>query len=197
MSSPLSLRPLEVLPLSGESFFRLVKNHHPDGIGTGWGASRFVPPPASPPSTQDYRALYAARDIDTAFAETVLRDGAVGCFDHFPIPLRVLATWDLVEIVATGLMLADFRNHQILAARVSSDALHAQMHDEGQKLGREIYGDPRGFAGLIFQSRLTGVENIMVFDRAVPLSLRQTSRQPLLKCKAFASTIDRFALSIV
>lgn len=197
MTSPVNLRPLEVLALAGDRFLRLVKNHHTDGLGMGWGASRFVPAPASPPSDRDYRALYAARDLDTAFAETVLRDEAVECFDRFPIPLKTLAIWDVVEIVASALPLADLRNHQVLAARVPTDALHAQLHDEGQRLGREIHGDPRGFAGLIFQSRLTGVENIMVFDRAIEPGLLEVSRQPLLKCKAFAATIDRFALSIV
>lgn len=197
MPPPVNLRPLKGHTLDGDHFFRLVKNCHLEGLGVGWGASRFVPRPASPPSDRDYRALYAARDLDTAFAETVLRDEAVGCFDAFPIPLKVLQIWDVVEILASDLTLADLRNHQALVARVATDALHAQVHDEGQKLGREIYDDPRDFAGLIFQSRLTGVENIMVYDRAISLGLQSVSRQPLLKCKAFAATLDRFALSIV
>lgn len=193
----MSLRPLQVTELVGDRFCRLVKRHHTDGLGVGWGSSRFVPPPASPPTSQDYRALYAARDLDTAFAETILRDDAVGCFDRFPIPLTTLAQWDVVEIETSDLRLADLRSHQVLAARVPTDALHAQMHDEGQKLGREIRDDPRNFAGLLFQSRLTGVENIMVFERAITSSLREISRQPLLRCKSFAATIDSFMLSVV
>lgn len=197
MPSPETLRPLEAIILTGERFCRLVKRHHADGLGLGWGASRFVPPPASPPGDRDFRALYAARDLDTAFAETVLRDSAVGCFDRFPIPLAVLAVWDVIEFETLDLRLADLRNRQALAARVPTDALHALDHGEGQKLGREIHGDPRDFAGLIFESRLTGVENIMVFDRAVVSGLRPVSRRPLLECTTFAATIERFALSIV
>lgn len=197
MPSPETLRPLEAIILTGERFCRLVKGHHSDGLGMGWGASRFVPPPTMPPGDRDFRALYAARDLDTAFAETVLRDSAVGNFDRFPIPLAVLAAWDVIEIEAVDLRLADLRNRQALAARVPTDALHALDHGEGQKLGREIHADPRGFAGLIFQSRLTGAENIMVFDRSVVSGLRPVSRRSLLECKAFAATIDRFALSIV
>lgn len=197
MPPPVTLRPLEDIVLTGERFCRLVKRHHADGLGVGWGASRFVPPPASPPSHGDFRALYAARDLDTAFAETILRDNAVGCFDRFPIPLTVLGQWDVVDVETLGLRLVDLRSHQTLAARVPTDALHAQGHGEGQKLGREIHDDPRIYAGLLFQSRLTGVENIMVFDRAIAPGLREVSRRPLLQCKAFAATIDRFVLSIV
>lgn len=197
MKTPVSLRPLEAIVLSGDRFCRLVKRHHVDGLGVGWGASRFVPPPAASPTARDYRALYAARDLDTAFAETILRDSAVGWFDRFPIPLTTLAQWDVVEFEASGISLVDLRTHQVLAARVPTDALHARMHGEGQKLGREISEDPRNFAGLLFQSRLTGVENVMVFERAIASGLREISRQPLLECKAFARTIDRFMLSIV
>lgn len=137
MLPPVTLRPLEAIVLTGDRFCRLVKRHHAEGLGVGWGASRFVPPPASPPGPRDFRALYGARDLDTAFAETVLRDDAVGYFDRYPISLTLLEQWDLVDIEVSGLCLADLRSHRTLAARVQADALHAQGHGEGQKIGRE------------------------------------------------------------
>ena len=80
----LSADRLDKLPRStfaNEIFFRLVKAHHADGIGIGWGESRFVPDRSClPDGDQAYCAPYAAASFETAFAEVVVRDRLVALF---------------------------------------------------------------------------------------------------------------------
>lgn len=195
LNPPTGQRPLEFVSVADRTFIRLVKRHHHDGLGVGWGASRFVPDPGSGGSAA-FRALYAASDLDTAFAETVLRDEATDHFGAYPIPLTSLKIWDVVEIKASDVSLVDLRATQMLAARVATDALQGQDHSKGQALGLELHEDPRKPQGLLYTSRLTGSDNIMIFEKAIASNLAQVKRQALLETALFAETLDRFRISI-
>ena len=169
---------------------RLVRRHHPSATGVGWGASRFVPDPGDLPPDRRFRALYAAPDLTTAFAETVLRDAAVGLPDRYPLSLEELDLWDVATLHADGLVAVDLTGPHLVAARVATDAVRAMDQTEGQRLGLEVHSDSRAFDALLYPSRLTGSENLMVFERAIPGRVTAASRGPLLEEPAFAAVLD-------
>ena len=178
-------------------FVRLVRRHHPSATGTGWGASRFVPDPSGLSPNRRFRALYAASDLTTAFAETVLRDAAVNRPDRYPLSVVELAEWDVAELRVDRLDAVDLMGPHLVAARVATDAVRATDQSEGQALGLEMHDDPRGFDALLYPSRLTGAENLMIFERAIARHLTAATRRPLLDVPAFAAALDELAVTIM
>ena len=189
-------RPFVTRRIADRLLVRLVRRHHPSVTGVGWGASRFVPDPGSLPPPERFRALYAASDLTTAFAETVLRDAAVGQPDRCPLSLDELREWDVAELRGDGLVAVDLTGPHLVAARVATDAVRAMDQSDGQMLGLEIHGDARAFDGILYPSRLTGSENLAVFERAIPRCVRAISRRPLLDEPGFAAVLDDLALVI-
>ena len=174
----------------------MVLSRYSDGLGIGTGPSRFVPDlPISDP--RSYQAIYAAQDVDTAFAETFLRDSIADQPGDFPIDIGNLLMWDIVEMQAADVDVADLRVSQMMASRVASDALHGVQHKKGQDLGLELHGRDPKVNGIVFNSRFTNSENIMIFDRAKASCLFMKKRTPIMQCPDFAATIVRFKLSLV
>lgn len=183
--------------LDGARFLRLVRNHHPDPLGVGWGPSRFVPGPDDTAlGSARFRTLYAAGTLATAFAETVLRDEAVGAGACFPIALSTLAAWDVVTIEVHGLACLDLMGTGLARSRVPTDAVRARVQREGRRLGAALYDHPACPDGLIYPSRLTGERNLMVFDRAITSRLSTLDRMALLEIAAFADVLDAFDLAV-
>ena len=194
---PAGARPFMPRTLRDARFVRMVREKHLDPLGVGWGSSRFVPPPASLPHDARFRALYAAADLTTAFAETVLRDEAVDRPDLHPISEEELTAWTVVNLSVNGLHAVDLTGPHMLAARVSTDAVRATNQNAGQALGREIRDDPRGYDGIVFPSRLTGAENLLVLDRAIPHRLFVLDRRPLLSDARLAVALDDLRVAIL
>mgnify|MGYP006271288061 CR=1 FL=1 len=155
-----------------------------------------MPDPESLPPARRFRALYAASDLTTAFAETVLRDAAVDQPHRYPLSIDELADWDVAELRVDGLAAVDLTGPHLVAARISTDALRAADQTEGQRLGLEIREDPRRFGAILYPSRLTGAENLMVFESVIAEHLTPVSRAPLLEVPAFASVIDELGAVI-
>lgn len=182
--------------LGSLSVTRLVKSLHVDGLGVGWGPSRFVPDPTGLPPDRRFRALYAASTLDTAFAEAILRDRAAARTATFLLDLDELAAWDVVSIHIDRLRVVDLTGPRMLAARVPTDAVRAQDQASGQALGLALHHHRSAPDGVLYPSRLTGEANIVVFDRAIGAGLRQTDRLPLLEVTDFARILDLFEIRI-
>ncbi|MGG7565502.1 RES family NAD+ phosphorylase [Rhodovulum sp. DZ06] len=189
-------RPFSRIEITDRRFLRLVRWAHPDPLGVGPGGSRFVPAPGAA-GGQAFRALYAARDLATAFAETILRDEAVDRPQDFPVAMAELEAWSVVELRVRALSLVDLTGDAPLRARIASDAVRARDQAEGRRLGAEIHADPRGFDGALYPSRLTTGENIVVFERAISRGLAAEARGPLLDAAGFGEVLDRFRVGLV
>ncbi|MGR3436580.1 MAG: RES family NAD+ phosphorylase [Shimia sp.] len=189
-------RPFVTRWIEDRPLVRLVRRHHPSATGVGWGASRFVPDPGSLPPPERFRALYAASDLTTAFAETVLRDAAVDRPNRYPLGLDELNEWDVAELRADGLAAVDLTGPHLVAARVPTDAVRALDQSHGQTLGLEVHGDSRAFDGILYPSRLTGAKNLAVFERAIQQHVTAISRRPLLGEPGFAAVLDDLAVVI-
>lgn len=156
-----------------------------------------MPAPEEPLAEAGFRALYAARDLATAFAETILRDEAVNRPGEHPVAMAEIDAWSVVELKTVAVSLVDLTGDAPLRARVASDAVRARAHHEGRRLGAEIHADPRGFDGALYPSRLTTGENIVVFERAISTGLVVENRSPLAVAPELGAVLDRFGVGIV
>jgi hypothetical protein len=149
------------LALRPESYLRIIPAAHMSTpLGMGFGQSRFSSP------NQIFRLLYAAYDLATAIAETIVRDRFEGTQDRV-LDESEIEDWAVAEVTATDpLILLDLRTTGLLRLGVSTDAARGKKHQEGQRLSETIFGS-YAIDGLLYASRLTAADCIAVYDRAV------------------------------
>lgn len=144
-----------------QSYLRIIPvAHMSTPLGMGFGQSRFSSP------NQMFRLLYAAYDLATAIAETIVRDRFEGTQDRV-LDESEIEDWSVTEVTATdALILLDLRTTGLLRLGVSTDAARGKEHQEGQRLSELIF---RSYAvdGLLYSSRLTATDCVAVYDRAV------------------------------
>ncbi len=176
------------VPYQFESFVRVMPAAHKSTpLGTGYGTSRFSS------TRQAFRLLYAAPDLKTALAETLIRDRFEGkakrVLDMTEIEERVVA-----EIsTSSPLKLLDLRKDGLLKLGVSTDAARAKSHRHGQKLSDAVHA---GFDmdGILYLSRLAGEECVAVYDRAIDGKLKAGKAFALERAAGLIS--DLRALSV-
>jgi hypothetical protein len=133
--------------------------HAPTPLGSGYGASRFASPHDA------FKVMYAAENLTTALAETVVRD-------RFQSKARrrlreeELALWGATTInTQQPLTLIDLRTTGLLRLGVSTDAARAKVHAQGRKLSQALH-DQTDIDGVVYASRLTGANCICTYERA-------------------------------
>jgi hypothetical protein len=148
-----------------ESYLRIIPTAHmPTPLGMGFGQSRFSSP------NQMFRLLYAACDLATAIAETIVRDRFEGTQDRV-LDESEIEDWAVAEVTATDpLILLDLRTTGLLRLGISTDAARAKEHREGRSLSETVYSS-YAVDGLLYSSRLTAAECVAVYDRAVSAKL--------------------------
>lgn len=83
--------------------------------------------------------LYAAYDLATAIAETIVRDRFEGV-DERVLDESEIEDWAIAEVTAiVPLVLVDLRTTGLLRLGVSTDAARAKQHNEGQTLSEAIH----------------------------------------------------------
>ena len=115
-----------------------------------------------------YSVLYAAMTFETAFVEVLVRDRFVKRETRY-LSFGEIRARSCVEVTLVGddpLRMVDLRGDGCVRLGAPTDAVHARNHSAGRALGRALYEYP-DVDGVLFNSRLTGGENIAVFDRAV------------------------------
>ncbi|MUZ65800.1 RES domain-containing protein [Agrobacterium vitis] len=144
-----------------QSYLRIIPvAHMSTPLGMGFGQSRFSSP------NHMFRLLYAAYDLATAIAETIVRDRFEGTQDRV-LDESEIEDWSVTEVTATdALILLDLRTTGLLRLGVSTEAARGKEHQEGQRLSESIF---RSYAvdGLLYSSRLTAADCVAVYDRAV------------------------------
>ena len=133
--------------------------HAATPLGSGYGATRFASPDDA------FKVIYAAENLTTAVAETVVRD-------RFQAKARrrlhedELALWGATSIDAhQHLTLIDLRTTGLLRLGVSTDAARAKVQVQGRKLSQALH-DQTDIDGVVYASRLTGANCICVYERA-------------------------------
>nr|NTA46172.1 RES family NAD+ phosphorylase [Agrobacterium tumefaciens] len=98
-----------------QSYVRIIPvAHMSTPLGMGFGQSRFSSP------NQMFRLLYAAYDLATAIAETIVRDRFEGTQERV-LDESEIEDWSVTEVTATdALILLDLRTTGLLRLGVST-----------------------------------------------------------------------------
>lgn len=142
-----------------------------------------------------FRLLYAARDLATAIAETIVRDRFEGVQDRF-LDESEFENWAVTEATVTEpLILLDLRSTGLLKLGVSTDAARAKAHHEGQRLSEAIF-QTYAIDGLLYSSRLTATECVAVYDRAVDAKLNASPAVELLRVAELVPALRSINVSV-
>ena len=139
--------------------------------------------------------LYAARSLDTALWEAVLRDAFLE-----PVPPRLSRGELERRVVASihsvrALDLVDLRGRSLLHARVETAVARDRDHAAGQRLAPRVHADLPEAHGFVYDSRFTADTCVRVFDRALD-RLRADDPVPLGEFEDVYDVLDTFRIAL-
>lgn len=192
------LDPAEVreltLDFGAARWLRIFRRDHADTpLGTGPGSSRFSSPSGA------YQLLYAASSLDSALAETIVRDRfASKTRPERRIGVDEIARYAVAEIsTVERLRVLDLRTTGPLRLGVSTDAVGARSHADGQRFAEDLHARFQEIDGVLYLSRLTRGPCLAVFHRAIGRKLK-ASRAVGLECvDDLPEALRRLAVTLV
>jgi len=136
-------------------------------LGMGYGETRFASPGRS------FALIYAAENLATGIAETILRDRYEGVSAREVMLTEILA-WGATRVAATRpLRMLDLRGNGCFLLGVSTDINGAKAQDEARAFSQDVY-DQTDLDGILYHSRLLKTNCAAVYDRAVGANLTAT-----------------------
>lgn len=137
---------------------------------------------------QSFAVLYAARDLATALAETVIRDRFEG-FANRRLFIEELSGRAAVLLDASApLRLVDLRKGGCLKLGISTDIAGAKRFPEAQQFAQSIYPNTT-IDGILYASRLTGENCVAVFDRVTASHLEASHIAPLTQIEQISAAL--------
>lgn len=168
--------------------------HMDDPLGTGTSAARFSSADGS------FRTLYAAATLDAAIAETIIRDRFEGGGGRSLFASEIESRCVAQIQAVTPLRLVDLRTDGCFQLGISTDIVGAKGTASGWAQSRELAGHVHSeptMDGILYKSRLTDVECIAVFDRAVGTKLAASSVMMLAAAPLLPEALDRLRTRII
>lgn len=172
------------------SYVRIIPSiYQATPLGCAAGDSRFGG------TGKSFAVLYAARDLKTALAETVVRDRFEGLED------RHLFAGELVDRTAAQidtikpLRVVDLRKGGCLKLGVSTDIAGAKCFDEAQQFSDLVCKD-ENIDGILYASRLTTENCVAVFDRATT-HLTASSTAPLIQLDRIGNALKELNIKLL
>lgn len=173
------------------NYIRIIPTaHQATPLGCSVGHSRFGG------RDKNFATLYAAKNLATALAETVVRDRFEG------IPERRLFVAELsnrsaVRIDSTeALHLVDLRKGGCLNLGVSTDIAGAKCFEEAQAFSSILHENP-SIDGILYGSRLTGDNCVAIFDRAAKSHLLATGVISLVQLKRTTEALKTLNVQLI
>ena len=181
----------QITALAFENYVRVIPSQYAaTPLGCMAGVSRFGG------TTGGFAVLYAARDLATALAESVVRDRFEGLADR-RLFIAELAERSAVELsTTTPLCLLDLRDGGCLKLGISTEVTGAKGFGEAQALADQIHTDP-AIHGILYPSRLTGRNCVAVFDRAIATHLRAGRIAPLGQLETVGAALDSLNIELI
>lgn len=143
----------------------MPKIHAKTPLGMGYGQTRFASPDKA------FQLVYIARNLATGIAETIIRDRFEGESDR-SLHVSEVDDWCVSTITARSpLLVVDLRKDGLLRLGITTDAARAKEQQASRKLSKELY-EHFAVDGILYLSRLTGLECVAVYDRAVSTKLQ-------------------------
>lgn len=167
--SGFALRNLDLVELAADGrCFRLSRRAFPDPLGFGYAPSRFSDPEVMLEPPDRYGVIYFGSSLKVCFAETILRDRGDGRLGPLPIEWTELLDWTAVEFrIERPLSLVDLTGDGMLRMGVPTDVARASTHDLSRVWSRAFWTHARKPDGIRYESRLTGDNNIALYDRSL------------------------------
>ena len=168
---------------------RLYQSRFPNPLGYGFSPSRFSDPETSLIPPERFGVIYFGSSIKVCFVEAILRDRGVGRTHTFPVEWAELEAWSFAEIrVDTTLRVVDLRGDGLVRMGIPTDVARARAQDLARIWSRAFWGHDAKPDGLMYDSRLNGETNVVVFDRALP-HLVAVATPRLVDCRGDLATI--------
>ena len=149
------------IPVDATDYLRIIHaDHRATPTGMGYGKTRFASPDDS------FKLLYAARDLKTAIAETIVRDRFEGR------KKRLLMEEELDEraiaslVCTANLDLLDLRGEGASRLGVSTDVVRGKSQRPGRAFSAKLYREST-LDGILYASRITNDDCLAIYDRAV------------------------------
>lgn len=173
------------------SYVRVIPSiHQATPLGCAPGTSRFGG------TDKSFAVLYAASDLATAIAETVVRDRFEGISDRRMFVAELLDR-TAVEVGTTKpLRLIDLRKDGCLKLGISTDIAGAKRFDEAQSFSDIIY--KQGIAdGILYNSRLTAANCVGVFDKVITSHLKEICIAPLVQLRDVQKALNGLNIQLI
>lgn len=186
-----SLLASQVKAFKFANFVRVIPTKHvATPLGCVPGHSRFGG------SEKNFAVLYAARDLATSLAETIIRDRFEGKDDR-RLFVSELAGRAAVELKSTKtLRLVDLRQGGCLKLGISTNVMGAKAFQEAQEFSDGIYKVPT-IDGILYSSRLTGKNCVAVFDRVINSHLSVGLCAPLVQLDGIGVALDTLNIQLI
>jgi hypothetical protein len=151
---------------------------------------------------QSFGVLYAAFDVTTAFAETVLRDepkrstaGAAVVLDYRDVESRYVIALK-ASVDKRPLRLIKLYDEGLAAAGTDNQLAARDHYPTTQRWALAFHGHPVTADGIIYMSRYMGArKSVALFDRCRDV-IAVGSATPLLRHPEFAGLVGMFNLGI-
>lgn len=181
----------QIVRLEFSNYIRIIPVEYQETpLGVGVGNSRFGG------TTTSFATLYAAKNLATALAETVVRDRFEGVSDR-TLFISELQTKSAVCIdTITPLQLIDLRKGGCLKLGVSTEITGAKGFDEAQQFSDMLYTNPL-IDGILYASRLTGENCLAVFDRSAASHLSATDAVPVVQLKRTTEALQALNVQLI
>jgi len=149
------------VPVDASGYLRIVeKAHRATPTGMGHAKTRFASPDDS------FKLLYAARDLKTAIAETIVRDRFEGR-NKRRLMEEELDERAIASLVGTATLdLLDLRKDGASRLGVSTDVARGKSQRPGRAFSAKLYRETI-LDGILYASRITNDDCLAIYDRAV------------------------------
>lgn len=181
----------QITAFAFDNYVRIIRSEFTaTPLGCAPGVSRFGG------STEAFAVLYAAHDLATALAETVVRDRFEGLPDRRVFVAELAGRSAATLATTTPLRLVDLRNGGCLKLGVSTEVTGAKGFAEAQQFADQVFANPE-IDGILYPSRLTGANCVAVHDRAITTCLRADVVAPLVQLEDVGRALDALNISLI
>ena len=180
---------------AGERWGRIYQGRFPDPLGYGKSGSRFSDPRRRITKNR-FGVLYLGQTLKVCFVEAVLRDGRDAVVGDLVMDEIELTGRRYAEIeISQPLTLLDLRNDARLRLGVPSDVVGGKAHGLARRWSTAFHDHATRIDGLLYPSRLNGVENIALYERAVS-KLKAQTVYALDAAPGIAAVLDTYKVAL-
>ena len=168
-------------------------HHHETPLAAVAVPSRFIP------SGEIFGGLYAAMNMTTAIAETIVRDN----FEHVSMSERVIYSEEVgdccIAEISTKrqLKLLNLTGPNAFRLGISTDTVSAKHYGDGQEVSKNLYRAFPHIDVILYDSRLSKEQCVVVYDRAIPKKLMTGQVMRLSETGSIVTALDEIGFSYV